>query len=1021
MDFLTGKEKMTRKSEPPRLANSTECNQDIYPTVPASGLHISSPLDSQFVAPFSHPNETQSPQHQPPQVVDYELLFNTFPQAAFVIQANPPEYTIAATTDAYHRATNTSREQLIGKPLFECFSDDSEGTVTVTKNSFATVLRTGTTNRPPHRRYKVPAADGGISGELEERYWSSTNTPVWNQSHTSLDYIMCCIEDITKTVQAVQEKQDLDANTCQLHNLVRDMEIDMTNRTMELEAANSSIRSVLDATNDWIIQMDTDWRCTAFNNAADILLNDTFGIQLRIGSEIFSQIKDHEQYCEVAMKMWRRVFAGETFTVVHEFVGKFWEISFKPTFDQFNNVVGGGHFARDITDRKQLEITLQAAKEAAETANEMKTRFLANMSHEFRTPLTLILGPTEDAMCDIDNPLPPVQRERQQLIRSNALRLLKLVNSLLDFSRLEATRLQPVFEETDVGPFTKQLCEEFRSTIEKAGLSLTVDCPSIQDAYVDREMWEKMLFNLLSNAFKFTMKGGIAVQIQRLTASPNLHNNNNGSNKFIQLIVSDTGVGIPESAISMVFDRFHRVEETPGRSFEGSGIGLALVKELAAQHGGDIEVTSELGKGSTFMVTIPIGKHHLPEDRLMQRQSYEAGLIGRAFATEAAKWDASNSFVMKPESEVFDDVSTSTSISERVPPRVLVVDDNADMRGYVSRLLEESHCFLADTAENGEVALDMILASPTRFDLVLTDVMMPKMNGAELLKALRSNPATRTIPVIMLSARSDEDTLVHGLKMGAEDYLVKPFSTKELIARVNSQVELGRMRTNLEELVAERTAELERTHAQLQFETRARHETLLAMEEAKVKSAETHQKQLENLVDTICHEVRNPLNGIFGSVSCIKSSISSLWRSLPDTHTGSPTEPLAPTILDSAGFLAIQADLKELHEAAVVIDECASYQKSLVDDVLDLSRVEANALVIQSKPFDPKLVLGTIIRIYRTSAARKGVAMLVHLPTVSEIVLGDSRRFAQILTNLLSNAVKFTSSGSIDVSLRSND
>ena len=252
------------------------------------------------------------------------------------------------------------------------------------------------------------------------------------------------------------------------------------------------------------------------------------------------------------------------------------------------------------------ETERRRAEELAEL-DRAKTQFFSNVSHEFRTPLSLMLGPLEEVLSESRERLGPVRHEQLVVAHRNALRLLKLVNTLLDFSRIEAGRLDAVYAPTDLCMFTQEISSVFRSAMEKAGLAFSVECEPIMEAvYVDRDMWEKIVLNLLSNAFKFTFEGSVVVRLRVA---------GNG----VQLSVTDTGTGIPVEELPRVFERFHRVESSRGRTFEGTGIGLALVRELARLHGGKVDVTSSLGTGSTFTVTLPLGKDHLPADRIQAK------------------------------------------------------------------------------------------------------------------------------------------------------------------------------------------------------------------------------------------------------------------------------------------------------------------------------------------------------------------------------------------------------------------
>ena len=411
--------------------------------------------------------------------------------------------------------------------------------------------------------------------------------------------------------------------------------------------------------------------------------------------------------------------------------------------------------------------------EALAELDRTKTAFFSNVSHEFRTPLTLMLGPLEELLGQHENSLSPGAREHVQLAHRNSLRLLKLVNTLLDFSRIEAGRTEVVYEAVDLPAYTSELASVFRSALEKAGLRFLIHCASIdQPVYVDREMWEKIVFNLLSNAFKFTFTGEVEVGLGL------------GSGDTVEFFVRDTGTGIPPQEIPHLFERFHRVKQARGRSYEGTGIGLALVQELVRLHGGTVGVSSELDKGSTFLVRIPLGSTHLPPERIgASRKQVSSGLRGEVYLEEAMRW-------LPEAASMPGDAEESGTAGEGGRDRILLADDNADMRDYVARLL--SRRFRVECVGDGLAALDA--ARRERPDLILSDIMMTGLDGYGLLQAVRSDSELRTVPVILLSARAGEEARVEGIAAGADDYLVKPFSARELMARVETHLEMMRVR-----------------------------------------------------------------------------------------------------------------------------------------------------------------------------------------------------------------------------------
>ncbi|MFC0373477.1 ATP-binding protein, partial [Methylobacterium isbiliense] len=439
-----------------------------------------------------------------------------------------------------------------------------------------------------------------------------------------------------------------------------------------------------------------------------------------------------------------------------------------------------GHVATTIADARILEDERQRAAALAEL-DRAKTAFFSNISHEFRTPLTLMLGPIEELLAEPDGALAPEARVLATVAHRNSLRLLKLVNTLLDFSRIEAGRTQACYEPCDLGRHTAELAASFSSACERAGLRLDIACDPISEpVYVDCDMWEKIVLNLLSNAFKFTFQGCIAV---RLTATPG----------GAALRVSDTGVGIPAAELPRVFERFHRVDSPRRRSHEGSGIGLALVQELVRLHGGTITVESREDHGTTFTVLVPFGTDHLPADRIGGPRSLPAPASqAKAFVEEALRWLPGLAEERAEETSRFLDEGESAALpTEAVDARILLADDNADMRSYLVRLLT-GRGWVIEAVADGEAAL--AAARRQRPDLVLSDVMMPGLNGLELAAALRRDPHFTDVPIILLSARAAEDARVEGLGTGVDDYLVKPFSARELLARVNTHLVLARMR-----------------------------------------------------------------------------------------------------------------------------------------------------------------------------------------------------------------------------------
>src|SRR4051812_29517852 len=449
--------------------------------------------------------------------------------------------------------------------------------------------------------------------------------------------------------------------------------------------------------------------------------------------------------------------------------------SYRGFVDLLANQIASG-----LVNAGSYEAELRRAEALAEL-DRAKTDFFSNVSHEFRTPLTLIAGPLAELRSSPAVAADDSAREELAVIERNANRLGKLVNTLLDFSRLQAGRIQARFEPVDLAATTTELASVFRSAIERAGLHFRVDCRPLADTvFVDRDMWEKVVLNLLSNAVKFTFEGGITVTLRE-------------DGGAAVLTVSDPAPGGPADELPRLFERFPRIERARARSGEGSGIGLAMVRELIGLHGGTITAESVQDVGTTFTVRLPLGSAHLPPEQVAPTAA-ATGVSATAapFVAEALRWlpDADEPSPALPVGD-----TTAADPAAVVRGRVLVADDNADMRDYLRRLL--STRYHVEVVPDGQAALEVALADPP--DLVVSDVMMPRLDGMGLLAALRADDRTARVPVLLLSARAGQEAAVEGLAAGADDYLVKPFSARELIARVGAHLELGRVRRDAEE------------------------------------------------------------------------------------------------------------------------------------------------------------------------------------------------------------------------------
>lgn len=720
-----------------------------------------------------------------------------------------------------------------------------------------------------------------------------------------------------------------------------------------------------------------------------------------------------------------------------------------------------GQFATAISNAQSYEKERQRA-EALVELDRAKTTFFSNVSHEFRTPLTLMIGPIEELLERDGAASPQETRGELEVIHRNSLRLLKLVNTLLDFSRIEGGRIQANHEPTDLSAFTTDLASAFRSTVQKAGLRLDVQCnPLPEPVFVDRDMWEKIVFNLLSNAFKFTLEGGISVRLD-------------SEGGYAVLQVTDTGSGIPKDETENIFKRFHRVQNSNARSHEGTGIGLALVYELVKLHGGTISVASA-PEGSTFTVRIPFGDAHLTAERGAARANQgSTALHGDAFVEEASRWAPPSEMIQPERSPALPQRSRRAGA-----PRILVADDNADMRDYIARLLQSRYDL--ETVGDGAAALEA--ARRQRPDVIITDLMMPGMDGFALLRAIRADSSLRTIPVIFLSARAGDEAKVEGLEEGADDYMVKPFGGRELVARLESHLKMARMRQEaweketrlreesqsirqrLESVLAgidEQFILLDREWRYVYVNDRTVQTTGLSREEMlghsiwelfpATKTGNFHEEVLRAVEQKTPGRFEffyEPWNQWF-DIRVYPTIEGVLLLSTDITERVRAKEKLEQTVTERTASLrtaiaqmeefsySVSHDLRSPvramkgYASALLEDhggkldeqgrgyveriiESGSRMDRLILDVLTYSRVARQDIKLQPVDVDA-LTRGILLQYPEFDPSRAKISIVGKLPTI----LGHEPSLSQIISNLLNNAVKFVPPGRMpEVNIRS--
>ncbi|MEH2347309.1 MAG: response regulator [Nostoc sp.] len=425
------------------------------------------------------------------------------------------------------------------------------------------------------------------------------------------------------------------------------------------------------------------------------------------------------------------------------------------------------------------EKTRQQAERLLEL-DKQKTEFFQNISHEFRTPITLIQGPLESAVAAGEG----LSYSQSAIALRNSRRLLRLVNQLLDLQRLNAGRMQPSFHPCDLTEFVSQIVESFRPYCEKKKLHLITQLDECSPVYLDMEKFDKVVYNLLSNAMKFTPEGGtISVRLK-------------SERDRCILQVQDTGIGIVKEQIPHLFERFRQAEGSANRSYEGSGLGLALVKELVELHGGQVTVESVYGQGTTFSLWLVTGNAHLPTPQVVETPA--------EVNTSRASVELADLELVESTTDNIEDITINSSPS--IDPQdsalktqhlILVVDDNPDLRTYVSEIFRRNG-YQVKTARNGYEGHN--IAKEIMPSLIVTDLMMPLVSGLEMIQMIRKEEKLKGTPIILLTAKVDDETRIEGTEHGADAYLAKPFNDRELLAEVRNLLALKENERRIVEL-----------------------------------------------------------------------------------------------------------------------------------------------------------------------------------------------------------------------------
>jgi signal transduction histidine kinase len=670
-----------------------------------------------------------------------------------------------------------------------------------------------------------------------------------------------------------------------------------------------------------------------------------FGLErgTKVTPDVYSNFST-EEYRDVAGRIVRSIYEGNPFEEYLQIKANE-AIKTLRVFGAPRDVSGERHEVGvdiDVTEQdhhKRPEDAVPSYQQLKQS-DKAKTSFLNNLSNEFQNPVNVVLESIDKVLRKLASDLPDnVTRELLHAQR-NAMRMEKLVKTLHDFTHLEQRKATARFAPTDICKLTTELAASFRPVIERAGLMFSVQCDRIHEpVYVDHAILETVLFNLLSNAFKFTFEGAITIRVA------------NGR-KHVKISVADTGNGITAANQKKIFQRFTKIDNENARSLDGMGIGLPLVKELVEIHGGSISVVSEPKRGSEFIVSLPKGVAHLPPGQVVTSGTTHRGNSLRGAIHQLESWLEKD----MPQGKRPED--------HRVVPTVLIAESDSDMRDYMARSLNPK--FRVLEATNGQQVLDLI-GSGLIPDLIVADMAMPKMNGFELLSSLRGSLNLATLPFILLTSRTAADEEIKGLYFGADDYLVKPFSARELVARIETRIEIALTRKKpAQSLANEKTVLEERIHQYM--EQLENYNKELNEKNAKLTAV---NEDLTDLTFAASHDLREPLRKI-------KLFIERLVREEKNNFAGN---------------------------SAHYFKRIVSFVETMNDLVNDITLyANFSAAVGPAAKIDLQAMLSSLTDFLAPIMREKGASIKFE---VADGLVGHYDQVKQAIYNLISNALKF--------------
>ncbi|HWQ34624.1 MAG TPA: ATP-binding protein [Blastocatellia bacterium] len=607
--------------------------------------------------------------------------------------------------------------------------------------------------------------------------------------------------------------------------------------------------------------------------------------------------------------------------------------------------------------RQKLESTnreLEQLYDRLRELDELKTQFFANVSHELRTPLALVLGPAQKLLGD--ERLTDRQRRDLEVIDRNARTLLKHVNDLLDVSRLEAGRMEVRYAETDLARLVRFVAAHFEVLAEERHIAFSIETPESVPVEADADQIQRVVLNLLSNAFKFTPAGGrVSCTLRR-----------EGARAIIT--VNDSGPGVRPELREAIFERFRQGDGGATRRFGGTGLGLSITREFVELHGGTIIVGDAPEGGASFTVTLPL--------------SAPAGASVQAAPADTAQTDE---LARQALDELRSRVEAVAIAQEADRPLVLVIEDNLEMNRFLAEMLATE--YRVATAFDGEEGLQQALS--LKPDLILTDVMMPQMSGDQVVREVRARAELDAIPVVLLTAKADDELRARLLREGAQDYVMKPFSVEELHARVGNLVTMKRAREVLQQELATQLRDLEALARETTFRKRELQSALEAMRVAR-DQAEQASRVKSDFIRMVSHELRTPLNSINGYLQILQRQ---------------PTEALTATQRQIVERIA--------GSSARLLD--------LIESLLEYARIQSGRLQITVGTFDAAAVAAEAVEDMRAQAERRGLELRFQPEPNLPPLRSDARLVRLIMTNLVSNAVKYTERGTIEVSVSCED